>query len=216
MQNLTLDYQQAGFGLHVGFGARPALILIDFVKAYFAKASPLYAPDAVDGMQAALEASLRLRTLAHKAGLPVFLTQVVISPSDLKSHLMYRKSKGLALFEQGSQFAEFADGLTPDPRDHLITKLYPSAFFGTALSSLLVADKVDSLIITGLSTSGCVRATCNDSISYGFAPSVVHDGVADRDDRPHQANLFDMGAKYADIVSEDDVARHFEKIPAAS
>ena len=85
----------------------------------------------------------------------------------------------------------------------VVTKQYPSAFFGTSLSSTLTALGVDTLIITGLTTSGCVRATCVDTCSYGFRPMVVADAVGDRDERPHEANLFDMNAKYGDVIGED-------------
>jgi maleamate amidohydrolase len=205
MKNLENDYQQAGFGTRIGFGARPALILVDFQKAYLTPSSPMYSEEAATPMQAALDAALRIREVAHRAGVPVFLTQVEATEREMESLLMYRKSKGITLFDESGPYAGFADGLTPEPRDIVIRKLYPSGFFGTALTPMLVGLKVDSLIITGLSTSGCVRATCTDAVSYGFTPLVVRDGVADRHPKPHEANLFDMGQKYADIVSEAEV-----------
>lgn len=202
MKDLAEDYRRAGFGVKTGFGSRPALILVDFVAAYFLEQSPLYGKDIYPGMRAALCSALRIRTAAHAANVPVILTKVELTPAELEGNLMFRKTRGSGLFEAGSPFAQFADGLSPYADEIVINKHHASGFLGTPLASLLAVKQVDSLIITGLSTSGCVRATCNDSVAYGYAPFVVKDAVADRDPRPHEANLFDMGSKYGDIVDE--------------
>lgn len=212
MKDLEEDYRRAGFGVRMGFGKRPALLLVDFVGAYFLKNSPLYSPDVYPVMRAALESALRLREHAHRKGIPVYLTKVELTPTEIDTHLMFRKTKGTGLFEKGSELADFAEGLLPREDEVVINKHYASSFFGTPLSSMLAATGIDSVIITGLSTSGCVRATCNDSVSHGYLPIVVSDAVADRDPRPHEANLFDMGAKYADVVTEEEASAYLDEL----
>ena len=100
-------------------------------------------------------------------------------------------------------------GCRPRDDEIVVAKQYPSAFFGTSLGATLTSAGVDSLVITGLTTSGCVRATCVDSMSSGFITIVAREGVGDRDPRPHEANLYDMNAKYADVAPETRVAEYF-------
>jgi maleamate amidohydrolase len=120
--------------------------------------------------------------------------------------VFFRKAPVLSCFVAGSPTQRFADGLVPRDDELVVAKQYPSAFFGTSLAATLTANRVDTLLITGLTTSGCVRATCVDSMSHGFITLVVRDAVGDRDARPHEANLYDMNAKYADVVAESDAA----------
>ena len=103
-------------------------------------------------------------------------------------------------------------GLSPIDGELVISKQYPSAFFGTSLASTLAAQQIDSVIITGLTTSGCIRASCVDASSHGFIPIVVAEACGDRDEAPHQANLFDMNAKYADVISESDVIDYIKTL----
>ncbi len=195
-EDLAANYSRA-YDNRVGFGSRPALILIDFAHAYFDSECDLYAD--VDD---ALASALRVREAAHEAGVPVILTEVKYHPGGIDGGRFWEKAKPLKAFVKGAPTAEFAAGLVPREDEIVLTKQYPSAFFGTSLSSTLTAAGVDSLILTGLTTSGCVRATCVDSVSYGFRTSVVRDACGDRHPAPHEANLFDMNAKYADVVSE--------------
>ena len=109
---------------------------------------------------------------------------------------------------------EWAEGLQPADGELVISKQYPSSFFGTSLAADLNALDIDTLIITGVTTSGCVRATCIDTMSHGFIPIVVADACGDRHEAPHKANLFDMNAKYADVMSEADVIRHMQGLGA--
>jgi maleamate amidohydrolase len=97
----------------------------------------------------------------------------------------------------------------PAAGEIIVTKQYPSAFFGTQLATLLTARGIDTCIVTGLSTSGCVRASALDALQHGFVPVVVEDACGDRDRRVHEANIFDLGAKYADIVTSAEAARYF-------
>jgi maleamate amidohydrolase len=187
----------AAFGGKAGFGSRPALILIDFVEAYFAEESALYA-----GVESALGSALRLREAAGAAGIPVILTNVVYQPGGIDGGRFFEKVPALKLFEAGSPMGAWPEGLEPRAGEIVLSKQYPSAFFGTSLASTLTARGIDQVILTGLSTSGCVRATCVDAVSHGFRTAVVADACGDRHPGPHEANLFDMGAKYADVVSE--------------
>jgi maleamate amidohydrolase len=205
-EDLVENYKRA-FSNRVGFGERPALVLVDFAKAYFDPACELYA-----GVEAALASALLIREAARAASVPVILTEVVYQEGGINGGRFYEKAKPLHNFIKGRKTAEFADGLAPYPDEIVVSKQYPSAFFGTSLASTLTAGGIDSVILTGLSTSGCVRASCVDSMSHGFRTIVVADACGDRHPAPHEANLFDMNAKYADVVSEAEVLDYFTKL----
>ncbi|MBM3504993.1 MAG: isochorismatase family protein [Alphaproteobacteria bacterium] len=205
-QDLNKDYAGAGYNLRLGFGERPAVILIDFVEAYFDKTSPLYA-----GVDAALASAMRVRDAARRAGVPVIYTNVVYSQGGYNGGMFIKKVPTLHIMEKGRPMGAWPKGLTPNDDELVISKQYPSAFFGTSLSSTLTAHGIDTLILTGLTTSGCVRATCIDTVSYGFRPMVVREACGDRDARPHEANLFDMNAKYADVVGEQETIAYLAR-----
>lgn len=190
----------AAYDNRIGFGRKPALILIDFVQAYFEPSSPLYA-----GVDAALASALRIRVAARAKAMPVILTGVVLHPSGLDGGRFFQKAKPLASFTAGNPLGAWPEGLEPYPDEFVVTKQYPSAFFGTSLAPLLVSMGVDNVILTGLTTSGCVRASCVDAMSHGFITTVVSEACGDRHPAPHEANLFDMNAKYADVVSEAEI-----------
>lgn len=185
------------FDGNLGFGTAPALILVDFVRAYFDENSPLYAD-----VEPELSAAIRIRDAARVAGIPIIYTNVVYQEGGADGGVFFRKVPALSAFVAGSPLAAWPDALQPAENELIISKQYPSAFFGTSLSSTLTAQGVDTLIITGLTTSGCIRATCIDTVSSGFIPIVVADACGDRHASPHEANLFDMNAKYADVVDE--------------
>lgn len=203
---LDANYKRA-FGKRIGFGARPALILIDFVEAYFDPDCPLYA-----GVEDALASAIRLRDVARAAGVPVIYTNVVYDKGGRNGGRFYQKSMVLHHFIAGSPMGAWPKGLTVGEDELVISKQYPSAFFGTSLAATLTSWGIDTLILTGLSTSGCVRATCVDTCSYGFIPIVVREAVGDRHPAPHEANLFDMDAKYADVVSEAEATAYLLRI----
>lgn len=200
--DLTENYRGA-FDGSLGFGKAPALILVDFVEAYFDKDSPLYA-----GVDDALSSALRILEAARAAGIPVFYTNVVYKKGGSDGGVFYKKVPALEVFVEGNPLGNWPDGLHPTNGEVVISKQYPSAFFGTSLADDLAALGVDTLIITGLTTSGCIRATCVDTMSNGFIPIVVADACGDRHRAPHDANLFDMNAKYADVVDEAAVIEH--------
>ena len=124
----------------------------------------------------------------------------------------YQKAKPLRYFIEGNPMGAWPKGLDPQDNELVISKQYPSAFFGTSLASTLTAMGVDNVILTGLTTSGCVRASCVDSMSHGFITTVVRDACGDRHSEPHEANLFDMQAKYADVVSEEEIIAHLSAL----
>jgi len=199
---LTENYRGA-FDGSLGFGKAPALILVDFVDAYFNKDSPLYA-----GVEDALSSALRIRDAARTAGIPVIYTNVVYQKGGADGGVFYRKVPALEAFVAGNPLGRWPVGLEPADDELVISKQYPSAFFGTSLAETLKAKGIDTLIITGVTTSGCIRASCVDAMSYGFIPIVVADACGDRHAAPHEANLFDMNAKYADVVDEQMVIEH--------
>jgi maleamate amidohydrolase len=203
--DLLANYKKA-YDNRIGFGRRPALLLIDFVQAYFDKGCDLYA-----GVEDALASAIRVRDAARKAGIPVIYTNVVYHKSALDGGRFFQKAKPLRNFIKGSPMGAWPEGLDPSEDEMVISKQYPSAFFGTSLASTLTAMGIDTLIHTGLSTSGCVRATCVDSSSHGFIPIIVRDAVGDRHSAPHEANLFDMNAKYGDVVSEDEILAYIDQ-----
>jgi maleamate amidohydrolase len=201
------DYKEAGFGRSLAFGRKPALLIVDFVRAYIEPGSPLYANCAP-----AFESAKRVTSAARQAGIPVIFTGVEYTPGGMDGGVFYRKVGALKVFEKGSRLGEYCDGLEPQKGELLVLKQYASAFFGTSLAATLTAQGVDTVIITGVSTSGCVRATALDACQYGFIPFVVRDAVGDRDPRPHEANLFDLQAKYAEVVGEAEIMGHLRAL----
>jgi nicotinamidase-related amidase len=197
-ESLQKDYAAAGFGRTLSFGARPALLIIDFVEAYLATGSPLCA-----GVESARDAAVRLLQAARAAGLPVIHTCVEYESGGRNGGVFFRKVPALQCFERGRhpEWCGFARGLEPVAGETVIAKQYASAFFGTSLASLLTSSAVDTVIMAGVSTSGCVRATAVDCCQHGFVPVVVRDAVGDRAAAPHEASLFDLQAKYAEVIS---------------
>ncbi len=201
MSALEDDYQKAGFGGKLAFGKRPALLIVDVCRAYVDETSPLYAGL---GAISALKNNIRLREQAHAVGVPVIFTAVEYHPSGKDGGLFFQKVPALKHFVRGHEMGAFLPELTPADDDIVVTKQYPSAFFGTSLAAMLTTLGVDTVLITGYSTSGCVRASTLDALQNGFIPFVVEDACADRADGPHQSNLFDLQAKYAELVSTDE------------
>ncbi len=197
------DYQQAGFQGRLGFGTSPALIVVDMARAYFDPASPLYA-----GVEATLASVQRVIAAARRARIPIVFTEVKYQVGGADGGVFFRKIAALSCFEVGNPLRELQEPLSVEPGDIVVTKQYASAFFGTSLAATLTSLRVDTLIITGVSTSGCVRATGLDACQHGFIPIVVREAVGDRDQRVHESNLFDLHAKYADVMGENDVLAH--------
>lgn len=189
----------------IGFGHHPAMILIDFVQAYFDPQCDLYA-----SVEDTLSSAIRVRDAARRNGIPVIYTNVVYQKNALNGGRFYQKAKPLRHFLEGSPLGAWPPALDVRDDELVISKQYPSAFFGTSLASTLTCWGIDTLILTGLTTSGCVRASCVDACSHGFIPIVVREACGDRHQAPHDANLFDMNAKYGDVVSEAETITYLE------
>tara|TARA_R110000824_G_scaffold4308_1_gene20651 strand:+ start:1012 stop:1629 length:618 start_codon:yes stop_codon:yes gene_type:complete len=195
-EELLANYVGA-FDGHLTCGGKMALVIVDVVKAYLDPACSLYAHG-----EAALASNVRLRTAANIANVPVVFTRVEYQADGLDGGHFYRKVPALKTFLTGSPLTAFPDDLQPGSQDVVVTKQYASAFFGTSLAATLHAINVDTVLITGYSTSGCVRATALDALQNGFIPFVIKDACADRHPGPHEASLFDIQAKYAEVIDE--------------
>ena len=205
---MDADYTQAGFGNRIGFGERPVLNIVDLTMAYLNPDSPLYA-----GVEAELAVTERLVESARKHNIPVVFSRVEYEPGGADGGHFYKKVASLKVFDRGSPLGNFPETLQPARDDLIITKQYASNFFGTGLAGRLREMGCDTLVITGVTTSGCVRATALDALQNGFVPIVVADACGDRDERVQAANLFDLAAKYADVVTSDEVLTYFRSRP---
>lgn len=201
----TSSYQSSGFATVMGWGSRPALILIDVCKAYWTEGSPLDISAHPAGL-AAPDSMRRLLAAARAGKVPVVWSQVRYNSPDMAdAGLFYKKAKPLTVWQKGDTrgLDKPMEGLEPAEEDTVIVKKFASAFFGTTLASELHVLNVDTLVICGVSTSGCVRATTLDAMQSGFRPMVVGLACGDRTPEIQNSNLFDLNAKYADVVSEE-------------
>jgi maleamate amidohydrolase len=202
------EIRHAGFHGTVGLGRRPALIVIDVNRAFTDPASPLVCD--LDDVVAAIR---RVLDDARAAGLPVVFTTVSYGEGDKQTAAAFiDKIPALLTLEAGTRWVEIDPRIAPRDDEPVLNKLFASAFFGTALSSFLTANGCDSLIVTGASTSGCVRATVVDAIQHGYRPIVPREAVGDRNPNAHAANLYDIETKYGDVVSVDDLIAQMEEL----
>ncbi|MBP5979819.1 MAG: isochorismatase family protein [Halomonas sp.] len=203
--NSVQDNYRGVWDGRIGFGRKAALLVVDFMQGYVLEESPLYAPgvvEAVANMPPLLEA-------ARQSGTPVIHTNILYhAPDQVDGGIWVKKSPVMRAMVAGNPFAEFCAEVVPDSTEPVITKQYASAFFGTSLASMLVAMDVDTIIVTGCSTSGCIRATAVDGLQYGFRVMVVRDCVGDRHPDPHEANLFDIDSKYGDVIDRQAAIDH--------
>ena len=201
-------FKQRGFGQRLGYGDRPALIIIDMINAFTDKDMPLGAPleDQIDAITPVLES-------AHARGTPVFFSTVAYEYDDLRDAGIWGlKMKGSATLRAGTASVEVDERLPVLGADTILKKKYASCFFGTDFVAQLNARCIDTLIITGCTTSGCVRATAVDAVQSGFRPRVVRQAVGDRSQAAHDQSLFDLDAKYADVVEVDDAVSYLNSI----
>lgn len=200
-----------GFHGRAGFGRRPALIVIDVNVGFTAPESPL-----VCDLEEVVAAIRQLLEEARRAEIPIVFTTVSYTEGDKRTAAAFiDKVPALLTLEAGSRWVEIDPRIAPREDEPVLNKLFASAFFGTALSSLLAANGCDSLIVTGASTSGCVRATAVDALQHGYRPIVPREAVGDRNPDAHAANLYDLDAKYGDVVSLAEVIEHLEELVAA-
>jgi maleamate amidohydrolase len=195
-----------GFGGRGGFGRRPALVVIDMTLGFTDPESPL----ACD-LEGPVTQIQKLLDAARRTEIPIVFTTVAYRQSDkLTAAAFIDKVPALLTLEAGTRWAEIDPRIVPQKTEPVLNKLFASGFFGTGLSSLLTAAGVDTLIITGASTSGCVRATAVDALQYGFRPVVPREAVGDRNEQAHEANLYDIDAKYGDVAPTQEVLEYLE------
>ncbi|EMD88227.1 hypothetical protein COCC4DRAFT_145822 [Bipolaris maydis ATCC 48331] len=203
----------SGFAGTIGWGNRPALLLVDVCNAYWSEDSPLDTRS--NPASAAVPASIaKLVNAARQGKVPLIWTRVeYMEPDMADAGLFACKVPLLHVFQRGKEtgLESWVPGLEPAAGEIVVSKRYPSAFFGTDLSTRLQVSRVDTLVICGVSTSGCVRATTLDAMCLGFRPMVVGEACGDRSPAVHDANIMDMGAKMADVVSEKEA---IEKLKA--
>lgn len=193
-------YKNAGFGHPVARGNRPAVVVVDFTYGF----TDLQYPTASDAA-AQMQATRRLTDIARAKGFPVIYTTIAYHPGEIGALAWLRKAKGMAALLDGSRLVEIDAATGIRPGDAIITKKGASAFFGTSLAALLSSHKVDTVVITGATTSGCVRATAVDAVQSGFGVLVPADCCADRAQPPHDAALYDIGQKYGDVTTAADI-----------
>ena len=207
MNTALRDNYSGVFDGRLGFGRRAAVVVVDFVRAYTSPDSPLYAP----AVSEAVQATAPLLEAARGKGCPVIFTRVVYHPGGADGGVFARKVPVLRSFVASNRMTEVVDELPIEPSDLVIHKQYASSFFGTSLASTLTAAGVDTLIVVGCSTSGCVRATAVDGCQYGFRVIVPRQCVGDRAPEPHEANLFDIDSKYGDVMEADEVLQWLQE-----
>jgi nicotinamidase-related amidase len=201
-----------GFGGNLGFGSRPALVIVDLVNGFTDPASPLGS-----SMTAEVEATKIVLGAARVKRIPTFFTTVAYDDSDLQdSGVWAKKIAGLTILRNGSTAVQVDERLERAPDEAILVKKYASAFFGTDLGSRLTSRSIDTILIAGCSTSGCVRATAVDALQLGFRPIVIRECVADRSAAAHEQSLFDLEQKYADVISVDNVLSYLNELKETS
>ena len=188
------DYREKGLAGRVGFGRRPAVLVVDFITGFTDPQSPLGSV-----LDDEVQATAQLLELARSLGLPIFLTTTVYEPSMVDAGLFVRKVPALAELQAGSEWVRVDPRLGRQPSEPILEKRYASAFFATHLAATLVSARCDTVIVCGCTTSGCVRATVVDALQHGFRAIVPRQCVGDRAPAQHEANLIDIDGKYGDV-----------------
>ena len=207
---LRKEFHDKGFGRRVGFGQRPALLAVDFITGFTDLRSPL-----AGDLDTQLAATITLLEPARAAGIPVIFSTVAYDAELQEAGIWVRKIPANSWLVEGSEWVKVDARLNQRPNETTLVKKYASCFFGTDLVARLVSRRVDTLIITGCTTSGCVRATAVDACSYGFHTIVVEEAVGDRAALPHAASLFDIDAKYGDVVGLGETVSYLQGLRPA-
>lgn len=198
-------YRSKGLAGRVGFGDIPAVLVVDFIIGFTDQESPLAAE-----LGPELEATLSLLNAARNRSVPIFFTTVVYEEDMEDAGIFPLKVPSLAQLIRGTKWVDVDPRLQRRSTELVIEKKFASAFFGTALASTLTARGVDTLIVTGCTTSGCVRASVVDALQNGFRAIVPRECVGDRSPKQHEANLVDIDGKYGDVVDLSEVLSYFE------
>ena len=201
-------YARAGLGESVTLGSRPAVLVVDFSCGFTDPACALGSE-----LTAEVDATKRLLDAAREKGLPVIFTTIGFEPSLRDGGLWLQKVPALGKLQVGGHWVDIDPRLEPRADETVILKKGASAFFGTNLAAVLVSQRVDSVILCGATTSGCIRATAVDLLQNGWPTLVPRECVGDRARAPHDANLFDIQAKYADVVGLDEVLAYVASVP---
>ncbi len=201
-------YARARLGGSVSLGSRPAVLVVDFSCGFTDPGSALGSD-----LTAEVEATKRLLDVARGKGVPVVFTTIGYEPSLRDGGLWLQKAPALGELQVGGHWVEIDPRLEPREDETVVLKKGASAFFGTNLAAVLLTQGVDSVVLCGATTSGCVRATAIDLLQYGWPTLVPRECVGDRAQAPHEANLFDIQAKYADVVSLDEAVAYLESVP---
>ena len=202
-------YERAGWGGRVPRGSRPAVLVVDLSRGF---SEPQHTTGA--DLSEVVAATAELIAAAREAAAPVVFTTIAYEAADVEGDACgwLRKAPGLGILRAGSELVEIDPRLPLRPTDPLVTKKGASAFFGTDLASALIAKGVDTVLICGATTSGCVRASVVDAVQYGFTVLVPRQCVGDRATAPHEANLFDIDAKYGDVIELEDALAYLAGI----
>ena len=201
-------YDTARLGQNVTMGSHPAVLVVDFTCGFTDPECPLGSD-----LTAEVEATKRLLDVARSKGLPVIFTTIGYDSSLKDGGLWLQKVPALGDLQVGGRWVEIDPRLEPREDETIVLKKGASGFFGTNLASILVSQGVDSVVLCGATTSGCIRATAIDLLQNGWPTIVPRECVGDRAQAPHEANLFDINAKYADVVSLEDALAYVVSVP---
>jgi maleamate amidohydrolase len=201
-------YQRAGFTGGFEWGHRPAVVVVDFSRGFTDPECPLGSEATAE-----IERTRGVLDAARRRGVFVVFTTIAYDPASRAATTWLRKVPSLGALTVGSAWTEIDPRLGRRDEEPVVTKGGASAFFGTPLHAWLVGRRIDTVLVLGATTSGCVRASVVDSVQHGFPTFVVVDCCADRAAGPHEANVFDMTAKYADACTAEEVVSHFEYLP---
>jgi nicotinamidase-related amidase len=200
-------YERARLGQSVTPGSRPAVLVVDFSRGFTDPESTMGSD-----LTGEVEATKRVLDVAREGEIPVVFTTIGFETNLKDGSLWLQKAPGLAELQVGGKWVEIDARLERAEDEVVILKKGASAFFGTNLPSVLVSQGVDTIVLCGATTSGCIRATAVDLLQYGYPTLVPRECVGDRAQGPHEANLIDIQAKYADVVSIEDALSYLEGV----
>lgn len=204
-------YEDAGITGEIGFGESPAIVVIDLQTAFTDPECPLGSD-----LDETVEANAELLETAREHDVPIYFTRCVYREDARDGAIFAEKIPSTAELTSDSKWLEIDPRLTPTDEDHIVEKQQPSGFFDTELDTMLTYEGIDTTVITGATTSGCVRATVVDACSHGYRPIVPVECVGDRAEDPHEANLFDMGSKYADLMDLAEVKSSIREVSSTT
>lgn len=203
-------YERSGLGGEATLGTRPAVLVVDLSRGFTDPRATLGSD-----LTAVVEATNHLLAVARKGSLPVIFTTIGFEPNLKDGSLWLQKVPSLGELVVGSEWVEIDPRLRRREEETVILKKGASAFFGTNLTSVFVSQGVDTVILCGATTSGCIRASAVDLLQYGYPTIVPRECVGDRAEGPHEANLVDIQAKYANVVPVEDALFYLEEIAKA-